>query len=359
MYMMRDYKLRFLALALAGFATAACGDNGTEPGVDFDAAAVSQDVDAALAPMEASNDASFGLSSFAAAMLGGGSEFSRQAFISRVPDTRFQAMVRKVAVDAEVEIPAEMLGNTFVYNPTEAVWEVDETRTGAPADGVRVIWYATDGASYALPLVEMGYIDLTDEDNATMERVGVVIVRTDGGTITLADFVHGYGATETETSWTEALEFAGYFTDGTQQVNVDIALAAEGTNGGDEAYAWDLFFEGAEASYRWALDGSANATDGTYSDDLVVTIHKDGLNTILDLQITGDEVDQTETGAGTLSHGGVLVANVTAVEGEYSFSKPDGGSFTTQEQNQLQGLMVTMILYGPLLLLSMPLLFTV
>lgn len=355
--MIRDSKLRFMALAVVATLGAAC-DNGTEPGglAGFDASGISAGVDAAFAPIDASNPANFALSSFLDWMAGGSSAVRAHEVTSRTPVTRIQSLMRQVGLDTEVDIPAEMRGQTFVYNPVEEVWEPDETRTGAPVDGVRVIWYATDDIGIAQPLDERGYIDLTDEDTATLDRLAVVIVRTAGTVTTLADFVHGYGATETETSWTETVEFSGTFSDGTTTAAVDISLDASGTVEGDEVYVWDIFLASAETSYHWSLDGGYDPT-GSYDEDLVVTVDHAAALTIIDLHLTGSDVDGTGSGEGTLSHAGTTVANITSGGQQYLFSRPGGGSFTAQEENQLTLVTSTMLLYGPLMLISLPLIF--
>lgn len=353
--MIRDDKLRFLALAMAAMLGAGC-DNATEPGLpDFDADAISAGVDGVFAPIDASNDPNFALTHFVSTMLGDqAAAFRQQDLMERVRDTRFRTLARQVGLDAEVDIPPQMYGQTFVYNPVDDVWEPDEGRTGAPENGLRLIWYRTDDTGIMQSLEELGYIDLTDEGTASLDRLGVLIIRTAGGTLTLADFIHGHGITETETSWTEVLEFAGTFSNGTATVAVDISLDASGNWDGDEVYVWDIFLTGAETSYRWGLDGELVAS-GDYDENLVVSITHDAALTVLDLQLTGNDVDGTGTGTGTLSHAGNTIANVTSGNQNFTFSKPEGGSFTAQEENKLSLLMTTMVLYGPLMLISMPL----
>lgn len=352
-----NQKMRFLTLALAAVLAAGC-DSGTEPSGLIDANGISSGVDATYAPVQASADASFVLSDFVSTMLGGEFSFQREPIQTPVR-TRSAPGIRPLArqgfVEAEVEIPVEMLGKTFVYDPVEETWVVDESRTEAPENGVRVTWYAIDDTGLVIePLDERGYVDLTDEDDATFERLGVVIVRTAGGAVTLADFTHAYASSEAGLAWTEALEFDGTFSDGSASVDIDIALDASGEGDGSEVYVWDLAFVGPQASYDWLLDGGYDEF-GTFEDDLLVTIVRSGVQTVLDLAITGDDLE--ESGSGTLRHAGTAIANVLLSDGDYTFTKPGGGSFTAQQENQLFLVMSTMVLYGPLVLLTMPLLF--
>ncbi len=69
-------------------------------------------------------------------------------------------------------IPLSALGKTFVWNATTDRYEIS-ARTGAPANGVRFILYTYDDAtlSFAEPLVEVGYAELTRSANTATARV--------------------------------------------------------------------------------------------------------------------------------------------------------------------------------------------
>ncbi len=69
-------------------------------------------------------------------------------------------------------IPLSALGKTFVWNATTDVYEVS-ARTGAPANGVRFVLYAYDYEtfSFAEPLVEVGYVQLTRSANTATATV--------------------------------------------------------------------------------------------------------------------------------------------------------------------------------------------
>lgn len=69
-------------------------------------------------------------------------------------------------------IPLSALGKTFVWNATTDNYEIS-ARAGAPANGVRFILYTYDDAtlSFAEPLVEVGYAELTRSSNTATARV--------------------------------------------------------------------------------------------------------------------------------------------------------------------------------------------
>lgn len=69
-------------------------------------------------------------------------------------------------------IPLSALGKTFVWNATTDVYEVSAL-TGAPANGVRFVLYAYDYEtfSFAEPLVEVGYVQLSRSGNTATASV--------------------------------------------------------------------------------------------------------------------------------------------------------------------------------------------
>ncbi|HUG41664.1 MAG TPA: hypothetical protein VMM12_14340 [Longimicrobiales bacterium] len=351
--------MRFLPLALAGLMATAC-DSGTDPEdvlKDFDAAGIARAIEAAVVPADASLDATWVLNDFVSSMLGGAFGTDRQSRITHTRAAPLESLpgalasfdLRAIALATRVEIPADMLGRTFVRDFDSDSWVLDETRTGAPADGVRVAWYATDSfGEYVLP--ELGYIDITDQDTATMERLGVLIVRTAGGTVTLADFVYGVSGSDDGVDWSEHGEMVGFFSDGTSQVDVDHQVDASGSSAtGDETSSIHLSFTGPEGVYRWNLDGSWDQAAGTYDESLVVSLTRDDAATILDLAFAPDG-----TATGSLTSRGVTIALISLANQVMDFTRPGGGSFNAEQTSQLETLVLTMVLYGYFALTSTP-----
>lgn len=352
MCIMREWKLRFLPLALVVFMAAGC-DGSTEPEdvlADFNATEITGVMESFTAPVEASAEANAILGNFFYSVMSGFA-FDRESAIARFGDSRIQSFVRTMGFRTQAEIPAQLLGRTFVWNTAETRWVADEARTGAPADGLRVIWYALDDlGEIAMPLAERGYIDVRDVSTTALERLAVEAVRTVGGSLTVADYIYGYGYTDNGVDWTEQVVLEGTFTDGTQSADVAMYLNDAGNwTTGDETYAWMLSFDGLAGSYTWEVEGDWDGTSEADSGTFDVTVNTDGVATVLALEFFA-----TADGSGTLSHGGVVVANVTMANEDFVLSKPGGGSFTTEQNTQLETVISSMIIYGPLLLFSLP-----
>lgn len=356
--MTREWMLRVVPLALVAVLATGC-DSGTDPDDalnQFEGSAITAAVEAAAAPADASADANFLLADFIATVLNGGFSADPHTVVDRLRGGDVLVTSRDLLLRPQVDIPPEMQGATFIWNPETGNWEIDESRTGAPSNGLRVVWYETnDLGEPAIPLSEQGHVDITDEDTSTLEQVGVEIVRTAGGTVTLADFTQSYASTETSTGWTEAVHMDGFFSNGTDHVDFQVGIENEGVSSTqDETLTFYIFFEGPDGSYDWNLDSSWDHATQTAESVLTVAILEGGIPTVLTMDITDDE----ETfGEGTLSHRNVVIANVTLSNGQFGFTKPGGGSFTSQQQQELQGAVFAMYLYGPLILLSLPFFF--
>lgn len=84
--------------------------------------------------------------------------------------------------------PPTILGKTFEWNPSTFQYE-PTTRAGAPSNGVRFILYAINPLSGgpADPLVEVGYVDLTDESSPSAVKLGITAAGV-GGTPVYVDY---------------------------------------------------------------------------------------------------------------------------------------------------------------------------
>lgn len=226
---------------------AGCGDLGTGPGQAFDArqaadragtiataAASNPDVAASLDLISASLGGSPVLSSAAGFFLGG-------ALRPTLDTAAVRAAVRGAARGlgdgdgavasapqprASLLIPDTLMGATFTWSADAGAYEIDPSRTDAPANGVRFIYYAVDPAAGrpATPLEELGRIDLTDESASSGDlTLGVRVVDTHGtGDVTLAGYTFGGSiAVAEDTRLSAAAE--GFFSDGTDH-RLDFAL---------------------------------------------------------------------------------------------------------------------------------------
>ena len=371
--MKRAWMVRLAPLAVAAVLAAGCDSGGTDPEdvlENFDGPELTTAVEGTVFAMSASSDANASLTSFflSGVLAGLGADPAPMPLAaSRLRDIGGHAPLRALAgqdgmaalryhheIAATFEIPAEIKGSTFVWNPVDGVWEADPEQTGAPANGVRVTWYEVDQVGEpVMPLNPEGYIDLTEEELAGLDALGILIAATDGGTTTLADYAYAYGDTDTETAWSETFLVTGFFRDGEDQVDIDIDLAFEGSyQTGDESYDSNILFEGPDGVYDWRLHGALDGADGAYVDSLDTFITVDGVTTAVELELAGlSDVEASAEGTGELSHDGVVIANILVDDDDFSFTKPDGGSFTAAQEQELFNVVYALYLYAPFIVL--------
>lgn len=77
---------------------------------------------------------------------------------------------------ARVDFPFDLLGKTLEWDEATDQYVVG-TRTGAPANGIRILLYAVNPITGmpVEPAQELGSLDLTDEDVPQFQRLGVVL----------------------------------------------------------------------------------------------------------------------------------------------------------------------------------------
>ena len=261
-----------LAAPLLAF-TAACGDSGPS---EFDAAAMQADQE-----VVEQLDADPTFASLSAAFTGITNEFGAGSAVLSAATLRDIALTRggrasagsaisvffakggANAIDASLaSIPPEVAGKTFVYDEGTGDW-VASDRTGAPANGVRFVLYAVDAfGDVVTPLVETGYVDLTDLSSGT--ALGARLVAVSGGQ-TKAD----YSATATGDGTDGMLAIAGFIGTGAHRVDLDFS-ADVSTSGDVVTYVLDsrLEFPGHDVVFDVSLAGTSNDVAGTYAAEL-------------------------------------------------------------------------------------------
>ncbi len=225
--------LATLSVALAG-----CSDSG--PDVPFNPTGTSADIEAVNAAFGSSTFASFSslsvlfdaaypgsplIASSAAAMdiRAGGSAGMRAAALRSAKRLAalLPAAANKSFSASSAAIPSEVAGKTYEYSGGTYV---PTDRTGAPANGVRFLLYAVDPvtAMPVEPLVETGYVDITDLSGTSTQSARVQVV---SGTTTYLDY------TVTANSATGRVTVIGFVTDGNQQANLNLraTLSSAGT----------------------------------------------------------------------------------------------------------------------------------
>lgn len=351
----RLLKLPLIGLLLAG---AAC-DDGTSPADlgDLNPFALALALDRLQAPLQASSPALTNLRKAIPSLTAAGIAFDRPLA------TRFDAAFRAASLvppapPLALEIPPELIGKTFAYEAASAGWAVDESREGAPADGIRILWYAVDGSGeIAQPLVERGYIDLTPGENTPAEPVMVQVVSTGDGGQTLMDYGQWHDTTAVGSAETEDFGASGFYADASTTVQFSLVSAeAADSETGEESYSLDVTVESPEVAYEMNVSGKVAAGTSVYEDLLTATAVGSAGTTVLDVMFRGT-ADVQEDAGGTLTHDGRVVADVVINGDTFEFSRPGGGSIPAAQASELNLLFQALTLNGFNLIYRIPLFF--
>lgn len=315
-----------LALAaLAVFALAGCSDS-VSPGEDFDAVLTSEAAAGVFDAIEGNQAVrSMGV-------LGGAfPQFTAAPMTAMLPGapwnpgdwgaariSALQALPFEPTV-AEVQFPANYLGTTWVYNEATESYEIAPDSTDGPADGVRISLYAVDPILRQIvqPLTYVGYVELTDETTPAADavRISAFIGSTN---------VLNYVASATVTTSDVTFGANGFVSDGTTQVNFELSvnLAPE-----TEQATIDYLVYEVNGSASVHLVVNADGLAGTMTVTLTV---EHGGHTVI-FNVTGSELGI----AGTVTHNGVLVVEISGTGDNPVFEDGQGNPLTGQ---QLQAL---------------------
>lgn len=321
--------LRSLPLALTAallLATAAC-DDGTSPtdlgGLDpVDLAAA---VDALVAPLASSSEA-------------------RANLKMAIPDLEEAGVILEWPLDDATErFPPEVAGMTFGYDASTTSWRILEARTGAPADGVRLLWYPLDSTGRIVNAEqESGHIDLRPASNGGLDPVSIRAVSTDGS-VALLDYALGYSLTGAAVT-TQLFETSGVYADGSSSVNFSVASSeAVSSTSGDVGYSLDATLRDTETRYHVEIDGSVTGATNAIDDVITATVERNGVTTAIEVRFRGSGGASDEV-TGTIRHAGAEVAAVGLAGDRYEFTAPNGDAITGTQSTQLNRLFTTLTL---------------
>lgn len=327
-----------LLVALVGLT--ACGDS-TSPGetIDIDAQDVLIAIETLVIPVRLSLNATTTLDDAIEDLTDQGVEFDRRG--SRIGE---QLGIDLVPTVSNVVFPPDVIGQTIVFDPNLESWVVDPDRTGAPSDGIRVLWYERLNDAILFPLVEEGYIDLTDEDDTTpLSRLGVrIVTEADQATVLLADLIRAAEVTYEGDTEIEHVQAGGIYGDAERRIDLDVVsdIALDTLTAAEQATI-DLTVSeiGAGRSYRVVLDQSRTGIDDPYIGDWEVTVVQNGVTTVLTL-----DVPLNDTPTGTLSHGGSVIADVVLESGQFRFTTPRGNQVSSGQASNLSVMAQAMLL---------------
>ncbi|MBT8488370.1 MAG: hypothetical protein HKO77_01050 [Gemmatimonadetes bacterium] len=332
--MWNDTRQRIAVAAVVALAASGCGVTDVpEVGPDFDAEAAMADYEAMEMAM-ASDD----LSAFQA--LGGRTPFgSSPAAIDAMADftTRGETddsrafvlgFARQLMAAASSRVDGPALGpiisgwhrgTTFVYDAETDEYQPDLTLEGAPETGVRFILYEVDAEGTPIVEEEVGYADLIDEGDGSVEdivlRLSVVV-----GDETLID----YRTTLDHDATSGALTVDGFFVGDEVRLDFDVGIAFSNAGGVEQG---ELDFEIGVVDRDFSIVGNVSGIeendDGVGSVNLSVRHRAHEL--VVDMTGEQGELD------GTVFIDGDAFATISGPEEDPVIANPDGGPLTASE----------------------------
>ena len=326
--MSRFKKLFGLGLVLMMGVTACNDANGPEDG--FDPTASAEDLEAVGAAFETDVYKSL------AAMGGDFSGSAAPGYASEVVETSWELispdMPGRMQVAAQhmaellntgsaavVLIPESFRGRTYEHDPLEGYVHNPE-REGAPEDGIRFILYEVNPITGEPGQTEIGFVDVTDEgtETAAIARLRVV-----------SEEIEYVNYTVTATGVLNSISFniAGYVTDGTTRVDIDL------TNSVDATFATarlevDYIIEVVARDFRIdanvviEIDGETEQSDLT----LDASFHQ-GNNTIM---VDGTIDLDARTGTIEMAVNGNPFATITLTPSTITVVGPDGEALSAE-----------------------------
>ena len=260
-------------------------------------------------------------------------------FAPRLEEKAVRAAVARRASQNQVGsgsvplFPINFLGKTFAYDPLTGSYYADDLLPGGPPDGVRFLLYTLEASSRlpAIPLTTIGFVDLTDESNATSTRLGVRAFDTTGPTtITLADYFIDGAFGVTSASLAVNLLSIGLLFDelGRFDFDLDELLELDDTTGATIVSILHDVVTDEGTDVTLAVEGVI-ASDGRSDLDWSLVIRSPGNTTVVDLT-TLDDLQE-----GTISHNGRVEILVTGTVAEPFYLWADGSAVSFAELEAL------------------------
>lgn len=326
-------RLGVLAVTLV-LTTAAC-DDGTTPIPDFDPTTLSEAMERMASTTDEVGPAFSGM---AAASSAWGTGESLADLVPTRGSARNIAATRRLAESGVAAyLPGAYFGVTFVWDAELGTY-VPSDEAGAPADGVRIVYYAVNPISGApaLPLNALGYVELRDLSTDASNRIGIQVVSETGSSpVTLADYYLDSSFTLTQSSLEAQASALGYLSNGTDQLNVDMSNEVSISSTAlamVQDYSMDMEGTGIAVAFTATFAGDPQTELGTL--DLLATL-TDGTEELV-LEMSADEA--ADAVDGEMRYQGVPVVLIGGSLETPTFTTPAGDPLTQDEINALQGL---------------------
>ncbi|MGK7312398.1 MAG: hypothetical protein ACN0LA_09185 [Candidatus Longimicrobiales bacterium M2_2A_002] len=322
------------ALMVIVLSAAACDDSATDPVDQFDARDAEQAMESMISAVDTAELANAYGSLESASYLFSGA-------MATMLENPVQMDVRGLEPAAELAaevIPSEYLGTTFVWDEGQLSYVAGDA-PGAPADGVRVIYYAIDPITGqpASPLNPLGYVDLRDLSTAEANILALTVVRTSGEEdVTLADYTMELSFTWTQSSLEYDVASEGFLSNGTDQLNFDLSQSLSATETLvtiDQAYSLDLEGTGHAISFTATVtsDPSSQSEDpGTL--EAVATITDGEQTVVLDVSYANNALD------GSITHNGATVVLMGGDLDDPTFTDANGDPLSQEQLEALRQL---------------------
>lgn len=334
---------RWLLLLAAAVVLSACSGDTTSTELDYDPAETVAQLEEVVGPLVQGENAFFGLFAAGQALAQFSATEPAQDLLRFRPglDPRARAAgadrTDRSLWSAQVTFPPEIVGQTLVWDAGQNRHVVDESRTDAPQDGVRVVHYTMNQstATPLVPLQEIGYIDLVDADVTGEERLGILVVITTGAQdVTLLDYVVAVtGSSETSEG---SLLFTAVGTLASETGTVEFELA--------QGFTWSQA-ENSEAlmlEYLYQVPGGVTIALGMEATGGFDSGTWDDLNFLVEITGGGDlvEVDASIGGDGSLNGAirlnGTGVVAIAGSDGNATFTHAGGESLSQQDRAALR-----------------------
>lgn len=334
---MRNSIIRPSLAALLVLGLAACGDDSAGPKTPFDPEATAQAAAELESRLDGDGDVMQSLYLVAPALEAEGGVVVQLlpggvAGVPRPFDGR--AMIDpSFSMVAEPIFPSNFLGKSFEWDESLERYAITE-RAGAPANGIRFVLYAVDPFTDrpATPLVEVGFLDLTDEGGAAATRLGVLAET--GGVVRL-DYAVSASYALLGSSIQATATGEGFLSDGTRRLDFDLVQTVTYDTSAETMQvdlAYDLGM--ADENVRVVVDVSSEIDLAALESivlDLSMTITDGGNVTVF----TGG-IDAMEAIDGAIRHNGETVALIGGTVSAPTFTDAGGEPLTTAEIAALQ-----------------------
>jgi hypothetical protein len=329
----RHYARRSLAAGIVALTVAACSGDSNAPS-EFNPQGTTADMSAAQSAFQGPQVSSFAvLSPSISTVLNGSAVVKTSALAVRGADAtraarELAAIVPKSGVvqAAVMAIPQQYLGTTFVWDSATGGY-VASNLAGAPSQGVRFLLYAVDPVLLqpVEPLVEVGYVDVTDHGTTSTVDVNVQVVE---GNVVYLD----YDVTAHATTTGGVVQIGGYASDGTTLANFELTVTVTQTsNSVTLAYGHQVNVPTRHLTLTWTVSmTSTNQSD--YTATLVLVVNGPNGN----IRVAGSYATTLQTL--TIKVNGADYATVDLTGPEPVITGADGQPLSSDDEASMQAI---------------------